>query len=382
MRTLGKIAIVTWTKWNNYGTILQSYALYSILREWDYDVKVLNDKYISSSECISKYGIPTRFQYLKSEIKKFFTKRDSIEQIIYERERKCNKSKHKLIQYCTKNVDYKHLHLLEKQFDAFICGSDQIWTPDESFFDPYYFLSFVKNKPKIAYAPSIGRTSYPEEKRSQIATLLTTFRTISAREETGKQILTCLTDKPIHVCIDPTLLLESKKWITKLNLTSCTNSSDNNYVLCYYLGENDWYRKKVDTICNEKNLRKIVIPWLEKDIANIPQSEIIIPDPIKFLELILNASYIFTDSFHGFIFSLLFHKEVFVFARFSDKDIASQNSRVKDFCKKLNLNERYININDKFNLNDKINYQYVDDILNELREDSISYLKNSLKGIH
>lgn len=374
-----KIAIVTWTKWNNYGTILQSYALYTIIQRMGFDVKVLNDKFISSTDCVLRYGSPTKYQYLKNKIRNFFHKRDSVDQIIYKREKKCDRFKHKNIQYHTKNVDYKHLHLLEKNFDAFICGSDQIWTPNNIFFDPYYFLDFVKNKSKIAYAPSIGTSNYPEHKKQLIARMLKSFSYISAREETGKRILNSLTDKPIKLCLDPTLLLNGKEWIDLLHISKKEKSG--NYALCYFLGESDWYRNKVDKICTENNLKKIIIPWLRKDINNIPKSDLVIPDPIDFLDLILNASFIFTDSYHGFIFSLQLHKEVFVFARFSDDDSSSQNSRVNDFCKELNLHHRYITANNDINLNNKINYSNIDSTLNTLRKDSISYLQEALKNI-
>lgn len=374
-----KIAIVTWTKWNNYGTILQSYALYIILQRMGFDVKVLNDKFISSTDCVLRYGFPTKYQFFKNRIRDFFHKRDSVDQIIYRREKKCDQFKHKIIQYHTKNVDYKHLHLLENNFDAFICGSDQIWTPNNIFFDPYYFLDFVKNKSKIAYAPSIGTSNYPENKKSLVAEMLQSFSYISTREETGKKILSNVTDKPIRVCLDPTLLLNGKEWINLLHLS--TKGKLGNYVLCYFLGESDWYRNEVNKICKAKGLKKVIIPWLKKDIDNISGTDLIIPDPIDFLNLILNASFIFTDSYHGFIFSLQLHKEVFIFSRFSDDDSASQNSRVKDFCTKLNLQHRYINKNEEINLDNKINFQNIDVALNILRKDSMSYLQEALKNI-
>lgn len=374
-----RIAIVTWTKWNNYGTILQSYALYITIQRMGFNVKVLDDKLISSIDCVQKYGVPTKYQYLKNRIKNFFQKRSSINQIIDKREKKCNDFKHKVIQYHTKNVDYKHLHLLEKKFDAFICGSDQIWTPNDIFFDPYYFLNFVTSKPKIAYAPSIGTPNYPENKKPLVSKMLKSFSYISTREETGKRILDNLTNKPIQQCLDPTLLLNGKEWIDLLHLSIRKRKQD--YALCYFLGESDWYRNKVDKICEEKGLKKVMIPWLKKDINNIPSSDLIIPDPIDFLNLILNASFIFTDSYHGFIFSLQLHKEVFVFARFSDDDKSSQNSRVKDFCTKLNLQQRYINKNNEINLASTINFQNVDAVLNILRKDSMYYLQEALRAI-
>lgn len=374
-----KIAIITWTKWNNYGTILQSYALYIIIQRLGFNVKVLNDKLISSTDCVLKYGIPTKFQYLRNEIKNLLKKKNRVDQIIYKREKKCSKFKRKVIQYHTKNVDYKHLPLLEKEFDAFICGSDQIWTPDDIFFDPYYFLDFVESKPKIAYAPSIGTSNYPESKKPLVAKMLNSFSYISTREETGKKILSNLTNKPIQQCLDPTLLLNGKEWINLLHLS--TKKELGNYALCYFLGESDWYRNKVNTICKSKGLKKVIIPWLKKDIDNISSADLIIPDPIDFLNLILNASFIFTDSYHGFIFSLQLHKEVFVFSRFADDDSTSQNSRVKDFCTKLDLQQRYININEEIDLNDKINFHNIDTKLSILRKYSISYLQEALKTI-
>lgn len=374
-----RIAIVTWTKWNNYGTILQSYALYKAIQKMGFDVKVLNDKLISSTDCVIKFGIPTKYTYYKNIIKSIFFNRDPISRIVYKREKICNRFKHKCIQYHTKHVDYKHLYLLEKDFEAFICGSDQIWTPNDDFFDPYYFLEFVKNKPKIAYAPSIGTSTYPENKRVIVAKMLKSFNSISVREETGQKILKSLTDKPVQLCLDPTLLLNGNEWVNQLHLSKQEKLS--NYALCYFIGEADWYRYKVERICKEKHLKKIVIPWLRKDIANIQKSDLIVPNPVDFLNLILNASYVFTDSYHGFIFSLQLHKDVFVFARFSDDDTSSQNSRVKDLCTKLILRQRYINKDDEINLNNKINYHNVDATLYKLRKESLLYLQQALKAI-
>lgn len=179
--------------------------------------------------------------------------------------------------------------------------------------------------------------------------------------------------------MDPTLLLNGKEWIDLLHLSIRKRKQD--YALCYFLGESDWYREKVDKICEEKGLKKIIIPWLKKDIDSIPSSDLIVPDPIDFLNLILNASFIFTDSYHGFIFSLQLHKEVFVFARFSDDDKSSQNSRVKDFCMKLNLHQRYIDKTKEIQFENKIDYQKIDNLLNTQRNESINYLKQSLINI-
>ena len=367
-----KVAIVTWTKWNNYGTILQSYALYKFISNIGYDVKVLDDRYITSTKCVEEFGRTTPWDYFKNKIKSYLKYKNGFEKLNNNRERQCDKEKRRIIKYHLKNVRYESLHKLNNEFDIFICGSDQIWTPNNVFFDPYYFLGFV-NKRKISYAPSIGVSEYHNDKKEIVKSLLSTFDAISVREDTGKNIIAGICRKDVTVCIDPTLLFDEESW--KKDFAIETNKEE--YAICYFLGEEDWYRDKTINFCNKEKIKLISIPMFKKDLNIGDEHKFVAPS--KFLELFANAKYVFTDSYHGMLFAITFHRNVFVFSRFKKNDILSQNSRIEDFVKNIGLSNRYIKDDSSEIPSDSINYHYIDNKINELRVHSYNYLVSALK---
>ena len=368
-----KVGIVTWTKWNNYGTILQSYALYKFISNLGYDCKVLDDRYITSTKCVEEFGKTRYWDYLKNKVKSYLKYKNEFEVFNNNRERLCNKEKRKIIKYHLKNVRYESLHKLNKDFDIFVCGSDQIWTPNNIFFDPYYFLGFVNDKKKISYAPSIGVSEYHNDKKEIVESLLSSFDAISVREDTGKKILAGICEKEINVCIDPTLLFDGESWKKDFTI----EASKEEFAICYFLGEEDWYRDKTISFCNKEQIKLISIPIFKKD-SNLG-TEQIFAAPSKFLELFANAKYVFTDSYHGMLFAITFHRDVFVFSRFKKNDILSQNSRIEDFIKKIGLSNRYIKDSSCEMPSDSINYKFIDNRIDGLRADSYNYLVSALK---
>lgn len=371
-----KVAIVTWTKWNNYGTILQSYALSSTISAMGFDVYVLDDTLISSTYCVQRWGEPKSNCSFWKKWKKHFKlqKLKGWNRYIQTREKYCLEQKNKIIHYWKKDVSYPKLHKLSLSFDYFVCGSDQIWTPDDIFFDPYYFLTFVRNKIKIAYAPSIGRNSYPEDKKNIVRDALKDFSHISVREQTGKCIISDITKyTDISIVLDPTLLLTAEQWEKCLDLKR--NSQQSRYALFYFLGEQQWYRQDSIEFCKQRNIKVVNIPNIESDYKVKDSPNI---GAIEFLELIKNADYVFTDSFHGFIFSLIFSKDVYVFQRFKETDEKSQNSRIKDLCELLQIKNRYYESPQLLHKQiSPINYKSVHQKIDTERKKSLNYLREA-----
>ncbi|GAF70280.1 unnamed protein product, partial [marine sediment metagenome] len=117
-------------------------------------------------------------------------------------------------------------------YDAFICGSDQIWAPN--LFHEWSYLSFVDGKHrKIAYAPSIGLPTIPDTLKPRMASLIKEIRYLSVREKQGAEIINELTGIQVPIVLDPTLLINRNKWIRMLTETKLQEP----YVLCYLLGE-------------------------------------------------------------------------------------------------------------------------------------------------
>ena len=112
-------------------------------------------------------------------------------------------------QYCASLPELKELNEI---YDAFVCGSDQIWSLQ--WFEDPYFLPFVSDpNKKIAYAPSMGQTGFlREEKKLRFLELIRDFRHLSVREEQGAKLIRELTGKEVKVALDPTLLMNSRQW--------------------------------------------------------------------------------------------------------------------------------------------------------------------------
>lgn len=378
-----KIGIVTWCKWNdNYGTILQAYALYTYIKELGYTPQILDDAHISSSYTLQKYGKIRNIDIYRKFLRNL--KRSALSSDIFEKN--CAKReiindflKRRLINYYRKDVDYNRLSRIEKHFDAFVCGSDQIWTPDINFFDPYYFLSFVTEKPKIAYAPSIGRDGYPEELIPEIKDILKDFRHISVREKSAAEYLTRAIDRDIIACTDPTLLLDADKWVHDFKIASLQKSGG--YVLFYFLGQDRWYKKTTVDYCRNRGLKTVVLPMRKEDVGLGDMTSY--PNVTEFLSLIYNADYIITDSFHGMMFSIIFRKQFMICARFNDGDTISQNSRIEDFCSRINLTGRYVKSPDEIDtvFRSHLDYGAISGRLDSEIDNSKDYLQTALQEV-
>ena len=126
---------------------------------------------------------------------------------------------------------------LNNEFDAFVCGSDQIWAP--SCFDDKYFLSFVEDtNTMVSYAPSIGLSSVEDSNIAmQMKELINRFKFLSVREEKGKELIKNLCNKEAQVVLDPTLLLSQHEWNELIKDHTLEKPLkeiiEKNYILCY-----------------------------------------------------------------------------------------------------------------------------------------------------
>lgn len=373
-----KVLIITWLKYNNYGTVLQAYALQHKIKKIGYDVKTLDDHGVGFDLIDKK---PTKFKILLklfcATIKYPFNYKNRKKYQDLKKDKEINvfdefKNKFIDIEY---NLDDKRY--LNNHYQAFISGSDQIWSPLKTIFSKHYYLDFVdKQNSKISYAPSTGQNNCSDEMKKIIKPLLEDFEYISVREKQGKQILNELTDKEVKVVLDPTLLLYSKDWdeITTKRIIK------NKYIFTYFLSNNDWYNNYIKLISKKYNLKIFNLKndfnlYLNDDIYKKNIS------PTEFLSLIKYADYVVTDSFHGSIFSLIYEKEFVCLKRFDDNTSNNQNARLYNLLNIVNLNERFIDKNNQVNLFDKkIDYKIVNEYLEEEIESSQTYLTNALEN--
>lgn len=366
-----KIGIMTWYKFQNYGTALQAVALSKAI-EGEELIPVL-------IQYTQKYEQPFSISFLLKRMGEQSSWRQN-----YQSEERAELFK----VFLKKNIretepceSCPELEELNCEFEAFVCGSDQIWSP--LCFDEKYFLPFVKDTGKmVAYAPSIGVNEITNERiRKRMQILIDRFEFLSVREQQGAEIIEKLCSKEAKVVLDPTFLLNKEQWLklTK-NAEDKIKTMPSQYILCYFLGDYRKYHSAVKKISRTLKLPMYVAPvsiGQKKNCRCVPFEV----GPEEFVQLIYNAAYICTDSFHGMSFSIQFHKPFSVFKRFKEGNSYNQNSRIDSLLDILELKDRIVD--DNFSIShaslEKCSFERCDEILKKKKRQSQNYLASALK---
>ena len=320
-----KIGIITIIDYNNYGNRLQNYALQTILLK--------NNKKVYTIKNFVRTNKKNNFikNYLILNLKLAQT---MIQNFIRKKRYKNFKRFNKCINFYKKFITFKNACIIDKKFDYFICGSDQIWNLNFRKSTYIDMLCFTKAQKKISYAASFGTNSIPIDFTIKAQEALNDFKAISVREDRGKEIVEELTGrKDVEVLVDPTMLLTAEEW-DKVSKKPKMLKTDK-YILNYFLGDlSDERRKEIDRVAKENNCE--VINILDK---NSPFYEC---GPSEFLYLEKNAFLICTDSFHSCVFAILYNTPFLVFDR-EQKNLVSMNSRLDTLLSKFKLENRRCN---------------------------------------
>lgn len=280
----------------------------------------------------------------------------------------------------TNVVTASNIDALNKKFDAFICGSDQIWNPIG--WQPAFFLDFVpSDKSKISYAASIARDNLSTEQLEYIRKFTSDFSTISVREKKSADLLNkTYPELNVQYMPDPVFLPEENDWMKLVQ----SKKSAMPFIFAYFLGDEDDNREKALIYARRNGLKILFASYLsfsqyqwEKDHLDVISSPLSVED---FLSYIANATLVLTDSFHAAAFSAIFRTPFYVLPRFKANDKYSMNSRIIDLVGELGIPDRFSEI-----ISDKFEWQNneLDNIksnTDRLRERGIQYLEKSLCG--
>lgn len=366
-----KVALMTWFHYHNFGTSLQVTASTYVIRKLGYQADVVN--YIPHGKLVTLKGYKDISYYMQKIIKKIKNRKI---RLVFDEDKE-----QAFIDFLNRNINLTNecktdsdLFLLNEKYDSFVCGSDQIWAP--SLFNSKYFLDFVEDTNKmIAYAPSIGLSKIEDKYvKGRMKECIDRYKYLSIREEQGKQLIKELCGKQAKVVLDPTLLLTSKEWDTM----AVPTNQKSPYILCYFLGNNKESWQHVEKLSKKTNIPLKIIPVFSNDLE---RSYDVVKGvgPGEFLDLVKNASFVCTDSFHGTSFSIIYEKPFYIYERFSNKDRNSQNSRIYNILKLLGLESRLVKDRSVISDNPLIcGYNEAKRKLKEKREESISYLRNAL----
>lgn len=309
-----KIGILTFHWANNYGAVLQAYALQNFLECMGHQVDMINYCPEGYSYDFFDLLIPRNVHKLSILSREFI------------RTRKIDRFRKKYLKLTRRISKSSDLESLEG-YDVFISGSDQVLNPffttkGEGIPTPAYYLATVKAPLKIGYAISFGCNEYPTDALNYALKWIQCFNKIAVRENSGLEILRSLKFKNLKSSIvvpDP-VVLNYKHLVSHFNLLQ--QKSD--YSLFYLL-----HNKKYHKISN--NLKNDSIPV--KAIKGTESIE-------DWLDCISKANFVLTNSYHGTIVSILSHSE---FAVIIENDVtSSMNDRFSTLLSRLNLLDRII----------------------------------------
>lgn len=266
------------------------------------------------------------------------------------------------------------------RYTAFVVGSDQLWLPSNIEAD-YYTLNFVpENICKIAFATSFGVPTLPKKQAQKAVHFLKRLDYISIREKTGQKLVKELTGLNVPVVCDPTIMFTAEEWS---HLLSPSRFYEDKYVFCYFLGNNPEQREFVRKVKELTGYKIVQLQFCDEYIA----SDESFPDyapynvgPAEFVQLIRDAEYVFTDSFHASVFSLLFAKKFFTFRRYHSDSPVSTNNRLYDLLSLVHQEQRLLTSREDVQrcLDMTVDYAEVHCLLDEKRQFTDNWLKDCL----
>lgn len=366
-----KIAILTFHGSHNYGSCLQAYALQNVVNGFP-------------GCCCEIINFRTDRQ---KDIYSVFTKRKGLRYLLKNAAHLLRfsslKEKHRLFEkFISENLvlskrEFASLSELENanlNYDYYIVGSDQIWNPIPADFDWAYYLPFVKDKTKIAYAPSFGPFTKvgDDETWGKIKQYINDFDYLSVREQAAADFLKQKANKECELVLDPTLLLSKGNWSKLIQQEPIIKGK---YILLYTLFSNASINRIAKKVSKILKMPVVVTNFSNQYDIFTSYKKQLKTGPKEFLNLLFNASVILATSFHGTVFSILFEKPFLTID--GDKDARIFN--LLNIVGLQNNTVNFANVEEKVKSCFDTKFVVANKRIDSAREKSINYLKGALR---
>ncbi|NJP39847.1 polysaccharide pyruvyl transferase family protein [Oscillospiraceae bacterium HV4-5-C5C] len=348
-----KVGIITFHRANNYGAVLQAYALQEAVRQHghgafiiDYESSYLKHPFALvnwkrkgvMSQALTLLGELSRIPRIKpfDEFRRFLN--------------------------MTASVEKDGLTAVASTFDVVITGSDQVWNYMITNQDGAYFLDFVQEPTKKgSYAASFGFSDINDLNiRHWYSEKLASFSYLNVREKSALPLVKELTGKPAKITIDPTLLLSKADWDELAIDPPITKP----YILTYQVGMDPNLIKCASHLAKKYGYKVYSIPFPQGGM--LKTSFVLHAGPLEWLGWIKNAAFVVTDSFHGVALSIAFEKEFY--AVISSRG-SVLSSRIIDLLQALDIDNHRIKNPDQIP-DTSIDYSNVGYKLQALRQQS------------
>lgn len=375
-----KIGILTFHYSNNFGGILQALALQKTIENLGYNVEIIN--YVPSSYL--PYNIKNNLNIKKNIFKnkvedlniiKILQKISIMKKHSREITEKFNAYREKNMNL-SKRVDEDSLETILNNYSAIIVGSDQVWNPSQRK-SPIYFLNFGNKYEgkKISYAPDSTIQDVNQEDLELLKKALGEFHHISVRNDHSFDFVKSVIDKEAEIVADPTLLFD-------FNSLGKKESSEGEYILTYVLGKEieGSHKKVIEKIRSKYGnipVYSIKIPTMNFELSPFADKVFYDLNPDEWISMFKNAKFVYTDSFHGVLFSLKYHKPFLAY--YTEKLRAT---RFIDLGKRYNI-DKYIvqniaEIDEKQALDVVPDFNSIDKTIESQKKTSLDFLRNAL----
>ena len=372
-----RVGIITFHGSHNHGSVLQAYATQKTVECLGFDNEIINFRMESQKRYYSLFH-------------KGYGKRLLVQDLLMlplykKRLRRAEKFETFIGNFRLSGPEMENREQLQSvvdKYDIYLAGSDQIWsnripelTRAKEDYTGVFFFDFANNdKPRVAYAPSVGEVTF--EGLIGKKALLNKFKFISTREQYGVDLLKRIVKKKVELVVDPTFLLNKQQWE---ELAGENRLIKEPYVFLYTLHGLKHGLKwgKVLSEFHKKTGLKLVAvsPFFPITAPNI--HNVVDAGPLDFLNLLKNAEVIFTDSFHGTAFSINLNKPFYSYIGKNTGD-----NRKLGIMRQFGLEERAMeSLEEVLDINDYyIDYSKVSPRIEGIRQSSKKWLLDALNG--
>lgn len=389
---VGKVAIASCPDKVNYGSVLQSYALQRFVERLGYETHTIDKSglgaeiargrrmyYAENLLNFDLYHAKLGFvgHRVRQHLDRPFGEKVAARRAAFER------FVSDWFAFTPRTSSFEELSELCDGYDAVIVGSDQLWLP-VNIAGGFYALSFVgPSVRKISYATSFGVAAIPEKYVKRAGEFLSDFAAVSVREDAGADIVERATGRRPEVVCDPAMLLSKGEW--RSVATPCPEVPEVPYILCYFLGKNVWNRVCAVDYARRRGLKVVVLAHLDEYVAfdeSYADACLWNVGPDAWLSLVLGASAVFTDSFHGTLFSCLFEVPFFTFRRHANVGAQSTNARLDTLLTELGACDRMCESEEQYRAiaRSGVGFEDMRRHISAYRARSVSFLEAALAG--
>lgn len=367
-----KVGIITFHNSYNCGSMLESYAMQTILEKCNMKAEIVN---FSSDGQKELYSVWFKNNSIRNIIKNIML--ISVHSRLVKNNNKYEEFKN---EHFKLSKEYKTSDKIsEKDYSIVVAGSDQIWNITIKDSDDAYFLNWVKKARKVAYSPSFGAKNilqYSNNPQKYID-YLNDFDALSIRENNGKKWLKELVNKDVEVLLDPTMLLDREDYD---KIMANDVKIDDKYIFFYSPGFDSEICSYVKKIADKYNLK--VITWSTKRYCTkrIKRFSFSLPEyenPAMYLYLMKNAELVITTSYHGTIFSTIYRKK---FITVKNGEMYGDDDRVITLLEQMNMMDRLIpyEFKEDFDYLADVDYSNYDKKVAKLRKKSMDYIYKNI----